>query len=291
MYWLVMMSEENYRYMRSHLIYGLPESSKDLAEEIKPGDRLVVYIMMKKNCKELCGSFTAVVEVVGEWRESSKPQFPEEEEEGRILYPRIVNVKFIAEGVVKFDEVKDELSKVLGKKDLTPWILTLSSLYYSKKPLPEEAGELIERALRRGATVKPQSSIHDELVEMVRDIGVWLGFKAEINHKIDNFWVDVAFFKGPRAGPYAVVEVHVRGDIYKDLAALKHAYDKYGSRPIYVIANEDVDQVLKLVNEAMQGAFHEIREQIIIIRHSELVQLHNTLRNENIKKLINELKK
>nr|WP_274379601.1 EVE domain-containing protein [Vulcanisaeta thermophila] len=292
-----MMTEENYRYMRGHLIYGLPEKSKNFAEKIKPGDRLVVYVM-QENCEELCGSFTAVVEVVGEWRESSKPQFPDEEREGKVLYPRVVDVRFIAEGVVKFDEVKDELSRILKEKEILREkdldLKGLRMLYIRKKPLPDELGRLIEERLRasQGAvSYKPERShtgySHNKLVEMVRDIGVWLGFKAEINHEIDNFRVDVAFFKEPKPAPHAVVEVHVRGEIDKDLTALMHAYKKYRSRPIYVITNKDMDKVHNLLKET----FDEIKEQVIIIRHGELAQLHDTLRNENIRKLINELKK
>ncbi|BDR91062.1 EVE domain-containing protein [Vulcanisaeta souniana] len=81
-----MMNEENYRHTIEKGIYGLPEKSSKLKELIEPGDRLVVYIT-KKECRELCGSFTAILEVIGEWRKSSKPLWPDEVREGRILYP------------------------------------------------------------------------------------------------------------------------------------------------------------------------------------------------------------
>ena len=52
-YWLVMMTEENYRYTVENGVYGLPEGLGRLKEGIRPGDRLVVYIV-KRGCSELC---------------------------------------------------------------------------------------------------------------------------------------------------------------------------------------------------------------------------------------------
>ncbi|GAB6946853.1 hypothetical protein JCM16161A_09830 [Vulcanisaeta sp. JCM 16161] len=165
-------------------------------------------------------------------------------------------------------------------------------MYYSRKPLLSEVGELIKERLRKkteATELMKQGEIgHDELIKMARDIGEWLGFRVEKEYNIDNFRVDLALFKEPRAVPFAVVEVHVGGDMYKDLAFLKHAYDRYGSRLIYVIT-KDEETVMRLINEAVQGAFHEIKDQVIIVKAQELRQLHEALEPEGIRRLINEL--
>ncbi|MGC9227516.1 MAG: EVE domain-containing protein, partial [Caldivirga sp.] len=127
---------------------------------------------------------------------------------------------------------------------------------------------------------------HGYLIGLIKDIGGWLGFRVETEYRIDNFRVDVVFFKEPRAVPFAVVEVHVSGDAYKDLAALKHAYDKYGSRLIYVVARDE-DTVLRLINEAIGGAFHEIKDELIIIKADELRRLHEALSSEAIRAFVN----
>ncbi|MGC8544023.1 MAG: EVE domain-containing protein, partial [Vulcanisaeta sp.] len=271
-------------------VYGLPKKSSKVRNLIKHGDRLVVYIM-KRDCKELCGSFVAVLEAVGEWRRSNSPLWPDEVREGKILYPWIINVKVIVNGTVKFAEVKDELSKLLGREIKDPGKLRPYSVYYSGKPLPSGVGELIEGKLRGAETTKvvtEGSFNHDELVSVVRDIGEWLGFKVKTEYQIDNFRVDAAFFKEPKVVPFAVVEVHVGGDVFKDLASLKHAYDRYGSLLIYVVARDE-DSVTKLVNETVRGAFHEIKDKLIIIKAYELRKLHGALNDEAVRKLINAL--
>ena len=289
-YWLIMMSEDNYKHIIEKGVYGLPERSSKVRNLIKHGDRLVVYII-KRDCKELCGSFVAVLETVGEWRRSNNPLWPDEVREGKILYPWIINVKVIVNGTVKFTEVRDELSKLLGRKIKDSSELRLYSIYYSRKPLPSGVGELIEGKLRGGEAIRvvtEGSFNHDELVSVVRDVGEWLGFKVETEYQIDNFRVDAAFFKDPKVVPFAVVEVHVGGDVFKDLASLKHAYDRYGSLLIYVVARDE-DSVTKLVNEAVRGAFHEIKDKLIIIKAYELRKLHGTLNDEAVRKLINAL--
>ncbi len=143
---------------------------------------------------------------------------------------------------------------------------------------------LVNRLLNQGRV----KCGHGDLVGMVRDIAYWLGFRVETEYRIDNFRVDVVFFKDPRAVPYIIVEVHVGGDAYKDLAALKHAYDKYGSRLIYVIARDE-DTVLRLINEAIGGAFHEIKDELIIIKANELRRLHEALSSEAIREFVNAL--
>ena len=48
---------------------------------------------------------------------------------------------------------------------------------------------------------------------------------------------------------------------------------------------------MNLVNEAVEGAFHEIKDELIIVRAQELKQLHEALSHENLRRLINELTK
>ena len=142
-YWLVMMSEENYRYTIENGVYGLPGGLIKLKDRIKPGDRLVVYIF-KDGCSELCQSFVAVLEVTGEWRKSNKPMWPDEVREGNVRYPWVINVKPIAVGKVNFNDVKDELSRILHRNIDNPGKLRVHMM----RELPSSVGELIEGRLR-----------------------------------------------------------------------------------------------------------------------------------------------
>ena len=77
--------------------------------------------------------------------------------------------------------------------------------------------------------------------------------------------------------------MHVGGDIYKDLAALKHAHDKYSSKLIYVLAGDE-EAVARLLDG--QGAFHEIREHVAVIRAEELLKLREALRLDGARRLL-----
>ena len=279
-YWLVTMTEEDYQYTIKNGIYGLPEKSSKLRELIKPGDKLVVYIT-RKGCKELCESFTAILEVAGWWRMPGRPTLLSEIREGKVSYSWVVDVRVITTGRVSINSIKGELTRILGKDvNLTE--------DYTTRELPSSVGALIEERLKAKpgtAGVEEQSeSEHEELVNAINDVAKWLGFRVETEYHIDEFRVDAALFKEPMAVPFAVVEVHVSGDIHKDLASLKHAYDKYRAKPIYVIARDE-----EVVAKLLQGAFHEVKGKIIILRAWELKQLHEVLRQENVKRFINEL--
>ncbi|AAL62650.1 conserved hypothetical protein [Pyrobaculum aerophilum str. IM2] len=283
-YWLTMLPEENFKRVVELGLYGLPASVAEMAKRIKPGDRLVVYIM-KEGCRELCQSFAAVLEVVGQWRRSNKPIWPDEAREGRVKYPLVVDVKAVAMGKAEFSKIRERLEELIGAEGLDPKKLRLYALYYAKRPLPPGVGEFIEELRRAERRAAGEELSHKELVEAVVEVGRWLGFRVEREYRIDNFRVDAAFFKPPRATPYAVVEVHVGGDVYKDLAALKHAYDKYGCKLVYVLARDE-EQVAKLLDEALQGAFHEIREHVAVVKPMELLKLREALRQEGVMRLL-----
>ncbi len=85
-YWLIMMDEDNYVYTIKNGIYGLPKSSSKVRQSVKPGDVLIVYVMKEEgNCRELCGSFAAALEVVGDWSKSSGSKWPSEVKGSRII--------------------------------------------------------------------------------------------------------------------------------------------------------------------------------------------------------------
>ena len=154
-YWLVLMSEENYWYTVKNGIYGIrracSERFKDFKAKVRPGDRLIVYVLKGKRCGDLCGSFVAILEVVSEWRESNKPTWPDEIKKNEILYPWIINVKVIINGKVTLDEIKDELSRITNRKVDNIRGIRALSMCFSRKPLPKGVGELIEEKLKKSS--------------------------------------------------------------------------------------------------------------------------------------------
>jgi predicted RNA-binding protein len=154
------MNEENLRYTIEHGIYGIPNKrAEKLVQQVRVGDRIVIYVM-KKGCGELCESFAAVLEVVSDWRRSSKPTWPDEVKDNEVKYPWVVDVRVLASGKVPIDEVYSELSKILpleesqGKLSKSKRVigfgtkLRIFGMNFSKKPVPNELCELIMRRLR-----------------------------------------------------------------------------------------------------------------------------------------------
>ena len=150
-YWLVLMSEENYWYTIKNGIYGIrracSERFKDFKAKVRPGDRLIVYVLKGKRCSDLCGSFVAILEVVSEWRESNKPTWPDEIKKNEILYPWVINIKALISGRIALEDIKDDFSKKIGKNIDIKSIRALS-MCFSRKPLPDEIGQFIEERLR-----------------------------------------------------------------------------------------------------------------------------------------------
>jgi predicted RNA-binding protein len=153
------MSEENLRYTIEHGIYGTPKGSSELKSKIRVGDHIIVYVG-KIGCSELCESFATVLEVVSDWRRSSKPTWPDEVRDNEVKYPWVIDVRVLASGKVPIDEVYSELSKILpleksqGKLSKSKRVigfgtkLRIFGMNFSKKTVPNELCELIMRRLR-----------------------------------------------------------------------------------------------------------------------------------------------
>jgi hypothetical protein len=72
--------------------------------------------------------------------------------------------------------------------------------------------------------------------------------------------------------PTYAFEVHVKGDLYHDLAKIKHAFDLWNSR-IFIIAHQgDHDEVRDLLSRS----FHEIKDQLRFINLEKIKELYKS---------------
>jgi hypothetical protein len=74
--------------------------------------------------------------------------------------------------------------------------------------------------------------------------------------------------------PTYVFEVHVKGDLYHDLAKLKHSFDLWNSRIFIVGSQADHDKIKDLLS----GSFHEIKEQLRFIDLEKIDELYKRKR-------------
>jgi predicted RNA-binding protein len=195
------MNEENLRYTIEHGIYGTPKGSSELKSKIRVGDHIVVYVG-KIGCSELCESFAAVLEVVSDWRRSSKPTWPDEVRDNEVKYPWVVDVRVLASGKVLIDEVYSELSKILpleksqSKLSKSKRVIRFGTklrrfgMNFSKKPVSNELCELIMRRLRAGSKVAFE---HETVKDWLREIGEVLGYYVKTEFESGGYRFDVVW--------------------------------------------------------------------------------------------------
>jgi hypothetical protein len=111
---------------------------------------------------------------------------------------------------------------------------------------------------------------HDTIEELIYKIGLLQGKISQKEVQIDNYKLDVAWRRIPRADPYIVFEVHIHGNLEEALTKLKHARDMWNSKPILVTRADIVKKAL----EVASGAFHEIYDELKIVPIDEIIDLY-----------------
>jgi hypothetical protein len=111
---------------------------------------------------------------------------------------------------------------------------------------------------------------HDTIKELIYKIGLLQGKISQKEVQIDNYKLDVAWRRIPRADPYIVFKVHIHGNLEEALTKLKHARDMWNSKPILVTRADIVKKAL----EVASGAFHEIYDELKIVPIDEIIDLY-----------------
>lgn len=152
---------------------------------------------------------------------------------------------------------KDVAIKLLQQADVS-WNTNLTNLYQP------------EASIRKKAEKKP--NLHEEMKQKLLEIGVWQGYIAEPERKLDGERVDVAWVRSQVKGavPKVVFEVQVSGSPKSALGNLKDAYDKWNSIPVIVVTESMRESVERL----LYGMYHEILPEIKILTIDDVRKLH-----------------
>lgn len=121
---------------------------------------------------------------------------------------------------------------------------------------------------------KAQQSYHNQIRDMVLEIGRIEGRISEKEYRINGERIDVVWKRIEAGNPYAVFEVQVGGNFYEALAKLKHAWDKWNSRPFLVTSQQYKGKAL----EWIRGSFHEMERELKIIDCEKIKELHNAVK-------------
>jgi len=139
----------------------------------------------------------------------------------------------------------------------------------------KEKGRARPQKLISGTLVPPPIvPKHNEIRDMILEIGQIEGKVAEVEYPIDSLRLDVVWKTITAGNPKWAFEVQMGGNFYEALTKLKHAWDKWNSKPFLVTTDPYVAQAKAL----LEGSFHEMREDARIVNWEKIVKLHHLLK-------------
>jgi len=141
-YWICVTTQANWEVVRKHNVWGVSDRFRGTIERVRPGDRLIFYVMQTKMDKEVIPSrIVGIFEATSEVYKDSTPIF--KAYKGTHSFPNRVRLKpiKIAEKPVFFKELVPKLSFIKNKQRWSGY------LRRAMVEIPKEDYELIERAL------------------------------------------------------------------------------------------------------------------------------------------------
>lgn len=109
---------------------------------------------------------------------------------------------------------------------------------------------------------------HEELILHLLELGEINEFKVDTEYSCDAYRLDATWLTDYSEVPKYCFEVHISGSLHKDIAALKHAYDKWNSKIFLICTGEDLEKCKRLIS----GSFHEIANRIKILDAKEFLE-------------------
>ena len=275
-YWVTMTTAANFEIDRkaNFPFSGYKERLRKLCGKVEIGDKLVYYVIGQH-------SFGAICQVTSRLYIDRTPHWSEVDE----VWPCRFDVK--PESVLPEDKMLDViplvpyLSFITEKQKQFRWGTAFMG---SLKRIPEQDFYLIEQEMKKllqgEVSKKARPTYHDQIKEMLHEIGQMEGRVSEKECRIDGEKVDVAWKRIEAGNPYAVFEVQIGGNFYEALAKLKHSWDKWNSRPYLVTTGQHRERAM----EWIRGSFHEIQRETRIIDCEKVRELYEAIsRSKSLK--------
>ena len=114
---------------------------------------------------------------------------------------------------------------------------------------------------------------HNQLRDMIRDIGLRENRIAETEYPIDSLTLDVVWKRIKAGTPSHVFEVQIGGNLEQALTKLKNAWDKWNSIAYLVTTDEDAAKARSL----LEGSFHEMGHVAKVIDWKDIASLYELL--------------
>lgn len=273
-WWVLVGSEENWDHAIQGAtgIWGVRDSPvlKRHWENLKKGDYVLFYA--KRPIKGVIG--------YGQIESKNKqnvPIWPDEQREARVIYPWrfYFNINHILSPKL-WNEESLKIEGIPFQAGLSP-ISNLETIKRIIKVINEKWEEDLEFEFKAKTRKERKISVHDQIKEMIYEIGRGKNFISEKEFPIDGERLDVAWRKVVRGVPTKVFEVQISGGIHQALSKLKHSFDLWNSEPYIVIQQKD----MKKVDELLSGTFHEIAHIIRVVETDKIEELYSVLKKSS----------
>jgi predicted RNA-binding protein len=237
-------------------IWGLKQRQRGLWERVQKNDTLLFY------AAEPVSGIIGYGSVQAKFRQD-RPLWSEEIAQGKLIWP--LRFEFDVEHCLppdkwETDKITSETLKFKARRGFQSFEML-------------EAQQIISRFAPKPERVEAQPlSLHEELKRRLIEIGKFQKYLSEGEYPFDIGKLDVVWRRVERSVPTYVFEVHIGGDVYHELAKLKHAFDLWNSR-IYIVAPQ-IER--SKVENLLSGTFHEIRDRIRFIELGKVEELYRS---------------
>jgi predicted RNA-binding protein len=273
-HWIILGPEQNWKIsFQQGGIWGAKEMLYPEWKALEKGDVLFFYIT--KTVKGIVGIGRMENKFI-----QDKPFWPEEIEAGKVVYP--FRFEFHIDYLL---EEKDWKSKkipiglsiqemrrginILQKKTVDKLYRDFQEKFNFTIPIfQKEELKMDMDKIDKKEIIEPSN--HNELQELIFQIGQLNRLISEKEYLMENERLDVVWRRVERSVPTYVFEVQIGGDIYHALGKLKHAFDLWNSNTFLIIHEKDIEKADALLN----GTFHEMKERIKIITPQKVSELY-----------------
>jgi len=300
-YWIIPITEENWRIVKEKNIYGVRKISKSI-RKIQKNDYLIFYIT-KRNCSEYCGSFAGIYKVENNWYEERTLLWPDEQRLQKVLYPYKIKITPIITGNTPATNLINQLSFIKNKNKWFLYFRGTPANY--DNPIPEEDAKIIQEHLSQ----QPQEVIasHEEAQYYLLKLGRFLGYVTHVakqdqekivnNEKLGKVadvsklpqWlieyrsirnpedIDVLWLDSTGEKPVYAFEVSHTTDITKDATALQDLASIV--ERVFIVAPDNRKNEFERLEKSVQFRPLLREDKLKFISYSELLTLYNRARS------------
>jgi len=289
--WIFSVTPESWDTVKAHSIWATEWESQ--TQKIKTGDIAIFYVT---RTRPPC--FMGIYKVASEWFQATKPLWPDEVEQGKILYPWQLNLKQIRLGTVNVKDLAPKLAFIGAKKNWQVYLVGTPA--NMKRPISEEDYQLIFAEMKKPPVqvefrpahikkVEPRElkaapiPSHKEIQNMAFGLGELEGYIVDKEVPVDRERLDVTWRRKVRVKPDFAFEVQKGGDFNAALMKLKEAWDLWGCTSILITTDEYIENAKRWLGRA----FHEMEKDARIVHWQKIKEWHELM--EKRKRIMNEI--